>query len=166
MTPHAPPSQNGKTAEALIDEGLAAAQRLARLLEEEAERLRTRRLDGLQQLLEEKAGALQVLEQCEERRRELIDSVGVSMVDGGVATALDNMDSSGHLRKRWEDLLKAVGQCRSLNEHNGLVINKGLEQVDRALAVLRGTHGLTEPGGYGPKGIKPHRGPGQEISTA
>lgn len=159
-------AENGKALAALIEEGLLAANALVRLLEEEAERLRTRTLDGLQRLLADKANALQVLEQCEQRRRAIVDSLNLSTDERGPVGALNRLDGSGNLSHRWSELLEAVRRCRQLNEHNGLVINRGLEQVDQALAVLRGTHGFTEPGGYGPTGTRHHRGPGHEISRA
>lgn len=80
----------------------------------------------------EKARLMQRLESLDAERRQFEQTLGAADA-------------------RWPGVLAALGECRRLNEINGGIVERRLQDVRRALAVLQGA-GEAPPTLYGPGG--------------
>jgi flagellar biosynthesis/type III secretory pathway chaperone len=141
---------------AILDTLAARLQRLSTLLEDEAERLKVRDIDGLDTLLAEKQAALQAVDAADAERRRLLHDCGYETGDAGMRRYLAKHHGA-ELQQRWESLLGLLQRVQMLNEANGRIIHRGLAQVEQMLDLLRGGSGRSNDvyGPSGQTGIKP-----------
>lgn len=142
----------------------AHLERLLPLLREETERLATRQVDGLDQLLAEKLELLQALEQCEQARRAFMKTAGLD-VDPQAMNDYLAARADDALRGEWQQVRALLQQLQTINQSNGLVIQRGLDQVGRQLAILRG-ESASAANVYDTRGQTRSSAGGREISRA
>lgn len=123
---------------------------LLELLHQENERLVTRQVEGLDRLLADKLQQLQALEQCGQALQAQLRAAGC---DGTPQAAGDYIARLGDqtLQTQWQQLRERLQQLQVLNQSNGLVIQRGLDQLQRQLAILRG-EAVAATSVYDPRG--------------
>lgn len=148
----------------IVDGAVEVLTRLLALLKDEAERLKTRQVDDLGQLLSEKLAAVQTLERLDGERQGILRSLGFTADPAGMRDFLTQNQSEA-LQSSWQQLTELLQQVQIINEANGTLIYRSLDQVGRQLALLRGE---TAPSSsvYGPNGTTQQRPGGREISRA
>ena len=115
----------------------AHLDRLLELLQAETEHLQQRSLDGLDQLLADKTESLQAIESLDGQRRELLSSSGYDIDTVGMRQYLKTHGAASAI-DGWNSLMAALEQAQALNEANGRIIHRSLEQTGQMLAILRG----------------------------
>lgn len=156
-------STGADSMQAILAQLSASLDRLHGILQEEADRLSQRQIDGVDSLLADKQAALQALEALEAQRRELLAQAGFDGGDSAMRRYLrERCDAS--LLPAWEAILDTLRRVQALNEANGRIIHRSLEQTTQILAILRGEDGQN-PLLYGPSG-RPNRGGGSSLAKA
>lgn len=144
------PAVDFESMRALLADTTAVLERLTALLEDEAERLSARQVDGIEQLLADKLNALQAAHQADQRRCELLTQAGFATDADGMRAYLAACGDTA-LTAAWQHVITLLQRAQFLNEANGRIIHRNLDQVTRTLAILRGdeTSGVAA---YGPTG--------------
>lgn len=148
----------------VLTETVEALEQMARVLQEETERLKSRRVDGLEQLLGTKLSLAQTLERCEQDRRRVVGEAGFGSDPVGMRDFLGRW-ADAELNDHWEQMTALLKQVHLINQANGMVINGSLAQVQRQLALLRGD-GPAAAGVYDTQGQTRGSGGGREITRA
>lgn len=148
--------------QSILEQLTASLERLSALLHDEAERLRQQNIEGLDQLLSQKLEALQAVEALDGRRRDLLSQAGFSADETGMRDYMHQYEPA--LQGSWEAILASLQQLQALNEANGRIIHRGLEQTGQMLALLRGDDS-PDASTYGPGGHQA-RGGGGTLTRA
>ena len=127
----------------LIQQDLATSQRLLDLLRQERQALQERHYSDLVTLLEEKAKALDLLDQHARKRMDLLTEAGLTPSDAGWSQLLDAL-SDPRILDDWRTLLDAVRDCRHSNIVNGTMVARGRQTLGRLLTILRGQVSIPE----------------------
>lgn len=149
---------------AILGETVTALQRLAELLADEAERLKVRNIDGLDQLLAAKFEALQAANSVDERRRRCLTEAGYEAGEAGMRRYLADQGDR-QLDACWQDALQLLQRVRALNEANGRIIHRGLADIEQLLGILRGDGGQAVTT-YGRSGQTKSGATGKTLSRA
>jgi flagella synthesis protein FlgN len=147
-----------------VDGAVEVLTRLLALLEDETERLKTRKVDGLDQLLSEKLSAVQTLERIDLERQGALRAAGFTADPAGMREFLA-MSQNPQLQAPWQRLTELLQRVQIINEANGTIIHRSLDQVGRQLALLRG-ESAPASSVYGPSGTTQQQSGGREISRA
>lgn len=127
----------------LIQQDLTASEHLFDLLEQEREALQARRYPDLVTLLEEKAKALDLLDQHAQQRFDLLAEAGMAQSDAAWCELLDAL-ADPHIHRDWQTLLDSVRNCRHSNIINGTMVARGRQTLGRLLTILRGQISVPE----------------------
>jgi flagellar biosynthesis/type III secretory pathway chaperone len=98
------------------------------------------------------------LEALEHDRAALLDMQAINPDD------LTGLEAQGDLQSRWQELLKLLARCRSLNETNGALAASQRRHVEKALGLLYGTS--AGAGTYNADGMAKSPAPSASIATA
>lgn len=141
----------------------AALDRLSLLLQDEAERLKRRDIEDLDVLLVGKREALQAAALADQQRMALLNDAGHEASADGMRHYLAQQNDP-ELQARWQKIVEQLQHVQILNEANGRIIQRGLDQTGQMLDLLRGeeSHGASA---YGPSG-QTTRSSGKTISRA
>jgi flagella synthesis protein FlgN len=134
----------------MLERDQQAADRLAELLEEERRLLETRQQDKLQQVIDEKAAAIDTLNYHAKERATLLQSLSLPPTLDGWDNFLQRNTQTLPLRDAWYALSKKVEHCRELNEINGKLIARSQQTVNHLLTLMRGN--TPTPSLYNAKG--------------
>lgn len=149
--------------QAVLESCTRALGELEALLEREQQQLRERQFEGLETLLNGKITALQDIERCEAERRRLVSDAGYAADAEGMRAYLAGSADSA-LESAWQALAERLRAVRAHNDTNGLIIEKGMAQLQHGLALLTGS--APQQNTYGPKGETRQGKGGREISRA
>lgn len=121
---------------------------------EEKKALETRDADLIQQLAQDKAALLKHIEADIVQRQHLLESQQLPVDDKGMQSLLDAFPDtvSDALHKGWKQLSSLHQEVQQLNLTNGIIINKGLQQVDMMLDMIRQNGDSQATGTYNAKG--------------
>ncbi|SRR5690606_22276806 len=144
------PVANLESMRALLADTTAVLERLTALLEEEAERLAAQQVDGIEQLLADKQNALQAAHEADQKRCQLLTEAGFATGGEGMRAYLAACGDA-MLATAWQHIIELLQRAQLLNEANGRIIHRSLDQVTRTLAILRGD-AAAEAATYGPSG--------------
>lgn len=128
----------------VFDQISTTLDQLAQLLEEEAEKLKHRDIDDLDLLLTEKREALQAVADADQQRTALLIDAGHAPDATGMRSYLDQLNNPA-LQARWQQIVAQLQHIQILNEANGRVIHRSLEQTEQMLDLFRGEESLTAP---------------------
>ena len=110
-----------------------------RCIEDEKDALQNRKIEQIQALALEKEKLLKLIAADIEERQQLLESQGLELDDSGMNTLLSNFPEkiSNALSQGWQQLISLHNSIQHLNQTNGIIINKGLQQVDAMLSILQ-----------------------------
>lgn len=123
-------------------------------LNEEKTALQTRELDKIESLAKQKQLLLESIQSDIMARQQLIAGAGFSVDDTGMEKMIVSLPEkfSVALTKGWQQLVGLHEDVQELNQTNGMIINKGLQQVDTMLGVVQGNSDARSAKTYNAKG--------------
>ncbi len=121
---------------------------------DEQQALQVRELDKIETIAKQKNQLLEEVKADIEQRRLLIEGAGFSVDDNGMGELIASLPEnfSAALSKGWQQLVTLHEEVQELNQANGIIINKGLQQVDTMLGVVRGNPDARTGRTYNAKG--------------
>jgi len=137
------------TPDVTLKEEYRLTQVLIELLKQEQAHLVKADIEGLIAITEEKSRAAAQMSELTNRRYQALEKAGFPAKEIGMRTWLDTSSAAAELTTYWQDLLKLAKSAKSLNNTNGLLINKHMTRNQKALNVLQGSLGSNV---YGPNG--------------
>lgn len=123
-----------------LQEAQTAVSALRDELDNEAQTLREQELPDLPALIERKVASLRTLEGFEHLRQTMLAQAGFS-ADGAGMRAFLREQGDENLTNAWRDFVKGLGYLQAINEANGRIINRRLQQTQTSLSVLLGQGG-------------------------
>jgi flagella synthesis protein FlgN len=127
-----------------LQEELATADTLLRLLQHEYEILKARDLPGLQQLVVEKQACADRLQSQIASRLDELHTLGCTADAQGMATWMKSLPPAEQVvaSRLWVELEPVAERLRAQNQINGAVIAASRNHVEQSLAILRGRDSL------------------------
>lgn len=106
---------------------------------DEKEALQAREIKKIQSVTEEKQKLLKQIEADIKERQQLLTDNGLELDDAGMQDLLARFPEkvSASLNKGWQQLVSLHDDVKEINQSNGMIINKGLQQVDAMLSILQ-----------------------------
>jgi len=108
------------------------------LLDQEHDLIVNDEIDELDKTSPQRDSYIAKLLKLDADRIALCRATGNSGDKTGLKRLLDWCDPQGKLHVRWSQSVKAVQQCRTLNDRNGALVNTRLKRVDGVLDALSG----------------------------
>lgn len=108
-------------------------------LENEKDALTNRDIQQIQQFTLEKKELLKNIEADIEQRHSLLSEAGFELDDAGMEALLTSFPEkvASSLSQGWQQLVSLHTDIQKINQSNGMIINKGLQQVDAMLSILQ-----------------------------
>ncbi len=108
-------------------------------MENEKEALKVRDIEQIQALTLEKQKLLKLIEADVSQRRELLTEQNLELDDEGMLALIGGFPEkvSASLSQGWQQLVSLHDDVKEINQANGMIINKGLQQVDAMLSILQ-----------------------------
>ncbi|HSY26910.1 MAG TPA: flagellar protein FlgN [Burkholderiaceae bacterium] len=131
-----------------LKEEFRLTQVLIELLKQEQAHLIKADIEGLIAITEEKSRAATQMSELTNRRYQALEKAGFPAKEIGMRNWLD-ASAAAELTTYWKDLLKLAKSAKSLNNTNGLLINKHMTRNQKALNVLQGNLGSNVYGANG-----------------
>lgn len=121
---------------------------------EEKQALQARDLGQIETLAKQKNELLESVKTDIDQRQQLITDAGFSVDDNGMDQLIASLPEkfSVALTKGWQQLVALHEEVQELNQTNGMIINKGLQQVDTMLGVVQGNPDARTGRTYNAKG--------------
>jgi flagellar biosynthesis/type III secretory pathway chaperone len=127
----------------IIEQELAAAEFMHKLLSHEYEALTDGDPDKIKSISAEKIQQLRLVEQLLAKRNGLLRELGLATDSSGVDRAITAMGSDSELRAKWDRLRSVSIKLQKQNDINGGIITIGQRRVKQALDILSGKENLT-----------------------
>jgi flagella synthesis protein FlgN len=134
---------------ATLAEEYRLTQQMIELLKQEQAHLIKADIEGLIAITDEKSKTAAKMAELANQRHQALAKAGFAPQDGGMQTWLDTDSARPEAIENWQELLKLTKSAKSMNNTNGLLINKHMTHNQKALNVLRGNIGGNF---YGPNG--------------
>lgn len=121
---------------------------------DEKQALQDRELEQIEQLAKQKQNLLEHVKSDIDQRQQLITTAGFSVDDNGMEQLIASLPDkfAAALAKGWQQLVDLHEEVQELNQANGMIINKGLQQVDTMLGVVQGNPDSRSSRTYNAKG--------------
>jgi flagellar biosynthesis/type III secretory pathway chaperone len=132
-----------------LHDGIAKAERLLAVLDNEQRSLAERRHSDLEQLVAEKAGLVRTLEHHASEMGNMLRSAGFAANRTGIDQMLGRAGDE-RTRGLWLRFESLCAQCRQMNIQNAALVENGRRFAEQALALLRGE--CAPVPAYGPAG--------------
>jgi len=145
------PTQFKQSLHSLLRTQGECAEELLSSLDAERKALAAGDAEQLDAITASKTSLLHQLDDLGRRQADLLRSLSFDPQSGGMQSALAWCDPAGDIKRLQQRVLGQLGQCRQVNERNGVAVQQRLGYVRRALDVLHGA----PPGSsdvYGPDG--------------
>lgn len=108
-------------------------------IEDEKDALQNREVNKIQVLTLEKQKLLKLIEADIAERQQLLADQDLDVDDAGMDALINSFSEkiAQALSKGWQQLISLHAEIQQLNQANGMIINKGLQQVDAMLSILQ-----------------------------
>lgn len=108
-------------------------------MENEKDALKVRDIKKIQELTLEKQKLLKSIEQDITERQNLLAQQDLELNDEGMLALIGSFPEkvSESLSQGWQQLIALHNDVKEINQANGMIINKGLQQVDAMLSILQ-----------------------------
>ncbi|MEO0422878.1 MAG: flagellar protein FlgN [Pseudomonadota bacterium] len=152
--PETPDAENSHAlAERCLRECAALTDALKRTLQAERQALEQRDQDGLDNALEGKRDCIARLQEADPRKRLAADAGARHPSPQRLEAHLRTLDQDGSLAKAWQALQTLTGECKELNERNGILSTRLRNRAEQTLLLLHTAAGQETPTPvYGPDG--------------
>jgi flagella synthesis protein FlgN len=121
----------------MVEEDLAASNRLIELLKQETVLTQEREYAPLALLVEEKSKELEILQTNAQQRVDWLTSLNVDTDEQAWNMFLQSYNDIS-LQEKWQAVKKNLEHCQEINTLNGKLINRGLTSHSRLLDIMRG----------------------------
>ena len=127
-----------QTLDKLLTNDVKATQSLLALLEEEQEALKSRNVESLEKIVEDKAPLLAQLEESAVQRTLWVQRI--TNEDNAEDAWKDILESDipPALKTNWESLKQLLESCKLKNEVNGKMLARNQQVFSRLLDIMRG----------------------------
>ena len=133
----------------LINDDLAPAEQLLRLLQDESIALKGREMQVLENILARKHSLVILLEQHGRKRSEILASLGLPTNRNGLESLASHSSVGEQLLSQSEVLNQLLARCQEANLQNGQSIQTHLASTANQLRIL---HGGETPSLYDARG--------------
>lgn len=147
----------------LLDKDINDLEQLDATLDKEAEALRTRDSEQINQLAKLKASLVKQVEDRARAKVKLITASGAPIKAGQVKQGIDALGDQA-LSERWQLSLDRLADCQQKNQVNGLVIQRSKQRNETIMDMIRGKH--QKPKLYGQKGSEQRYASSNRIAKA
>lgn len=108
-------------------------------MQDEQEALKSRDIDKIQAATLEKQKLLRLIEDDIKSRQLLLSDNGFEVNDDGMDKLISDLPAkiAAALTQGWQQLVSLHNDVKEINQANGMIINKGLQQVDAMLGILQ-----------------------------
>ena len=108
-------------------------------MEDEKEALKNRDVEQIQAMTLEKHKLLKLIESDISERQQLLSARGLELDDKSMESLLSGFPEkvSAALSQGWQQLITLHDEIKKINQENGMIINKGLQQVDAMISILQ-----------------------------
>lgn len=108
-------------------------------MENEKEALKNREIEQIQALTVEKQQLLKSIEANVAERQQLLADQQLELTDAGMQSLIESFPekTASSLAQGWQQLVSLHEEVKQINQANGMIINKGLQQVDAMLSILQ-----------------------------
>jgi flagellar biosynthesis protein FlgN len=122
----------------MIAQDSDAIAQLKQLLIRERELLEQRKQEGLQEIIEQKAAAVDLLNNSAKFRQQILATLGLPTNANGWDTFLQRNTATMPLRDDWKILVSDFEECQKMNDVNGKMIARSQQTLNHLLSLLRG----------------------------
>lgn len=127
----------------IIEQELAAAESMHKLLGLEYEALTDGDPDQIKSISAEKIQQMRLMEQLLAKRNGFLLELGLAPDISAIETAISGMESNSELRAQWEKFRSVTIKLQKQNDINGGIISIGQRRVKQALDILSGKENLS-----------------------
>ena len=120
-----------------MNKDLETSQQLLGLLKKETPSIKKRDYESIKKILLDKAPLLDQLKRHTEIRREWLLSLYKVADENHWNTFLASFNMP-EIQRQWEDLNTNITECKTINDTNGVMINRGKKTYSQLLRMLKG----------------------------
>jgi flagella synthesis protein FlgN len=135
-----------------IKQDIHACTQLLQLLDEEREALKSRDLDKLETIIQNKAANLQHLEQSAHQRTNWVAQQGKTDAKPETLWVALIRNIQPGIEQDWDEFKQLLQQCQEQNEINGKLLARNQQVFSRLLSIVRGQD--EQASVYTPKGSR------------
>jgi flagella synthesis protein FlgN len=125
------------TVHAMIEQDLATSRQLLALLERETDSTEARDYKAMSELLKEKTPLLDGLKKNAQMRSKLLLSSNQAANEKNWSLLLDSFNNDS-VKQTWQEVKTTIEHCKSINNVNGKLINRGIQSHNKLLHLMRG----------------------------
>ena len=125
------------TVHAMIEQDLATSRQLLALLERETDSTQARDYKAMSELLKEKTPLLDGLKKNAQMRSKLLLSSNQAANEKNWSLLLDSFNDDS-VKQTWQEVKTTIEHCKSINNVNGKLINRGVQSHNKLLQLMRG----------------------------
>jgi flagella synthesis protein FlgN len=125
------------TVHAMIEQDLATSRQLLALLERETDSTEARDYKAMSELLKEKTPLLDGLKKNAQMRSKLLLSSNQAANEKNWSLLLDSFNNDS-VKQTWQEVKTTIEHCKSINNVNGKLINRGIQSHNKLLQLMRG----------------------------
>ena len=125
------------TVHAMIEQDLATSRQLLALLERETDSTQARDYQAMSELLKEKTPLLDGLKKNAQMRSKLLLSSNQAANEKNWSLLLDSFNNDS-VKQTWQEVKTTIEHCKSINNVNGKLINRGIQSHNKLLQLMRG----------------------------
>ena len=136
----------------MIAQDAAAVSQLKQLLVDERNLLEQRKLNELQQIVDQKIVLVDQLNTNAKQRQQILNTLGLPTNANGWDLFLQRNAATLPLRDEWKLVISEFEDCQKMNDINGKLVGRTQQTVNHLLGLLRGKG--TAPSLYNAQGAK------------
>lgn len=123
-------------------------------LRDEREALQTRDVDRIEALAKDKGRLLSTIASDIDQRNGMLAEEGLPCDNIGMERLINSLPEkfAKALIMGWQQLVSLHEEVQELNQENGMIVNRGLQQVDTMLGVIQSGSGTRSAKTYNAKG--------------
>jgi flagella synthesis protein FlgN len=121
----------------MIEQDLATSRQLLALLERETDSTQARDYKAMSELLKEKTPLLDGLKKNAQMRSKLLLSSNQAANEKNWSLLLDSFNNDS-VKQTWQEVKTTIEHCKSINNVNGKLINRGIQSHNKLLQLMRG----------------------------
>ena len=121
----------------MIEQDLATSRQLLALLERETDSTQARDYQAMSELLKEKTPLLDGLKKNAQMRSKLLLSSNQAANEKNWSLLLDSFNNDS-VKQTWQEVKTTIEHCKSINNVNGKLINRGIQSHNKLLQLMRG----------------------------
>ncbi len=148
----------------MLAQDSAAVAQLKQLLVQERQLLEQRKQDGMQEIINQKATAVDQLNNSAKIRHHILTTLGLKTNAEGWDMFLQRNALTISMRDDWKNLTSEFAECQKMNDVNGKMIARSQQTINHLLNLLRGK--APAPSLYTAKGTQTQQAASYTVAKA